>query len=60
VAWHFLTSASLMLAATVAFILQGRLEAIATGAGGGFLFYVGILVCRRFAGAIRGDDRFRF
>jgi hypothetical protein len=60
VAWHFLTSAGLMLGATAAFVFQGRLEALATGGSGAFLGYVGVVFLRRFAAEIRGDNHLRF
>jgi hypothetical protein len=60
ITWHFLTAATLLLASTVAFVVQIRPEAFVTGAGGAFLSYVGVQFGRRFATAVRGDDRFHF
>jgi hypothetical protein len=60
ITWHFLTAAMILLTSTLAFLIQGRPEAVITAVVGSFLCFVGIQFGRRFARAVRGDDRFGF
>jgi hypothetical protein len=55
---HFFTAAMVLLISTVMFLFQGRLEVVLTAPMGAFTWYVGIQAWRRFAMAVRGEDRF--
>jgi hypothetical protein len=55
-AWHFLTAASMLLTASVAFAVTVQGEVLVTAPAGLFLAYVGVQFARRFAQTIHGDS----